>query len=160
MINQNIKEIQSKLSDLKENKARNEATIEGIENRKKDLLYSVKSELNIDNENSILSQSDLNNISPENLPSLEEQTQKTEKIKIKVNSNVAIYILNSKFKQLKDIEERRNVKIIFENDNNIFPPNFEIEVLKDGIKNLQENNSENSKGQGREKNRTKKGVEP
>jgi predicted nucleic acid-binding Zn-ribbon protein len=46
-INQNLKEIQSKLSDLKENKARNEATIEGIENRKKDLLYSVKSELNI-----------------------------------------------------------------------------------------------------------------
>ncbi len=81
--------------------------------------------------------------------------EKTEKIKIKVNSNVAIYILNSKFKQLKDIEERQNVKIIFENDNNIFPPNFEIEVLKDGIKNLQENNSENTKGQGREKNRTK-----
>jgi len=81
LINQNIKEIQSKLSDLKENKARNEATIEGIENRKKDLLYSVKSELNIDNENSILSQSDLNNVSPENLPSLENQTQKTEKIK-------------------------------------------------------------------------------
>jgi len=80
-INQNIKEIQSKLSDLKENKARNEATIEGIENRKTDLLYSVKSELNIDNENSILSQSDLNNVSPENLPSLEDQTQKTEKIK-------------------------------------------------------------------------------
>ncbi len=80
-INQNIKEIQSKLSDLKENKARNEATIEGIESRKKDLLYSVKSELNIDNENSILSQSDLNNVSPENLPSLEDQTQKTEKIK-------------------------------------------------------------------------------
>ncbi len=80
-INQNIKEIQSKLSDLRENKARNEATIEGIENRRKDLLYSVKSELNIDNENSILSQSDLNNVSPENLPSLEDQTQKTEKIK-------------------------------------------------------------------------------
>jgi hypothetical protein len=36
---------------LKENKARNEATIEGIENRKKDLLYSVKNELNIDDEN-------------------------------------------------------------------------------------------------------------
>ena len=80
-INQNIKEIQSKLSDLKENKARNEATIEGIENRKRDLLYSVKSELNIDNENSILSQSDLNNVSPESLPSLDDQTQKTEKIK-------------------------------------------------------------------------------
>ena len=39
LINQNLKEIQIKLSDLKENKARNEATVEGIENRKKDLLH-------------------------------------------------------------------------------------------------------------------------
>ena len=80
-INQNIKEIQSKLSDFKENKARNEATIEGIENRKKDLLHSVRSELNIENENSILSQSDLNNIVPKDLPSLEDQIKKVEKIK-------------------------------------------------------------------------------
>ena len=80
-INQNIKEIQSKLSGLKENKARNEATIEGIDNRKKDLLFSVKSELNIDNEDSILSQSDLNNISPDSLPTLEDQSQKVEKVK-------------------------------------------------------------------------------
>ena len=47
VINENLKEIQSKLSNLKENKARNEATIEGINDRKKDLLYSVKNELNI-----------------------------------------------------------------------------------------------------------------
>ena len=80
-INQNIREIQSKLSQLKENKARNEATVEGIENRKKDLLFSVKNDLNIENENSILSQSDLNNIIPENLPTLENQSQKVEKIK-------------------------------------------------------------------------------
>ncbi len=80
-INQNIKEIQSKLSELKENKARNEATIEGIENRKKDLLYSVKNELNIQNENEILPQSDLNQISPNDLPSLDEQSKKSEKIK-------------------------------------------------------------------------------
>ena len=50
MINENLKEIQLKLSDLKENKARNEATIEGIDNRKKDLLYSVKNELGVENE--------------------------------------------------------------------------------------------------------------
>jgi len=80
-INQNIKEIQTKLSELKENKARNEATIEGIENRKKDLLYSVKSELNIQSENEILPQSDLNQISSDNLPSLEEQSKKSDKIK-------------------------------------------------------------------------------
>ena len=80
-INQNLKDIQLKLSDLKENKARNEATVDGIENRKKDLLHSVKNELNIDGEASILPQSDLNNVSPKNLPSLEEQSKKSEKIK-------------------------------------------------------------------------------
>ena len=81
LINQNIKEIQLKLSGLKENKARNEATVEGIENRKKDILFSVKSELNIENEQTILSQSDLNEVAPENLPALDEQIKKSEKIK-------------------------------------------------------------------------------
>ena len=77
-INENLKEIQSKLSGLKENKARNEATIEGIENRKKDLLYSIKSELNIQTEESILSQSDLNEVNPEKFPTIEEQSEKIE----------------------------------------------------------------------------------
>jgi chromosome segregation protein len=86
LINQNLKEIQSKLSDLKENKARNEATIEGVENRKKDLLHSVKNELNIIDESSLLPQSDLNDVSPNNLPSLEAQSQKVEKIKKKRES--------------------------------------------------------------------------
>ena len=85
-INQNLKEIQLKLTDLKESKARNEATIEGIENRKKDLLYSVKNELDIDNELSILPQSDLSNIEIENFPSIEEQTEKIEKTKKKRES--------------------------------------------------------------------------
>ena len=80
-INQNLKEIQSKLSDLKESKARNEATIEGIENRKKDLLDSVKSELNINNEESILPQSDLSQISPDSLPKIEDQYIKADKMR-------------------------------------------------------------------------------
>ena len=80
-INENLREIQSKLSGLKENKARNEATVEGIEDRKRDLLYSVKSELNIENESSILSQSDLSQVSPEDLPSLEDQSQKVGRMK-------------------------------------------------------------------------------
>tara|TARA_B100001057_G_scaffold367480_1_gene370833 strand:- start:758 stop:3202 length:2445 start_codon:yes stop_codon:yes gene_type:complete len=79
--NNNLKEIQAKLSELKENKARNEATVEGIENRKKDLLYSVKSELNIENEDEILSRSDLSQISPDNFPSIDVQSRKSEKIK-------------------------------------------------------------------------------
>ncbi len=81
LINENLREIQLKLTDLKENKARNEATIEGIENRKKDLLYSVKNELGIENELSILPQSDLNDLRAENFPSIEEQTEKIEKTK-------------------------------------------------------------------------------
>ena len=80
-INENLREIQLKLSDLKENKARNEATIEGIENRKKDLLYSVKNDLNIEGETSILPQSDLNNLEQENFPTIEEQKAKIEKTK-------------------------------------------------------------------------------
>ncbi len=80
-INENLREIQFKLSDLKENKARNEATIEGIENRKKDLLYSVKNELGIENETLIFTKSDLIDAEAENLPSIEEQTEKIEKTK-------------------------------------------------------------------------------
>ena len=80
-INENLREIQLKLTDLKENKARNEATIEGIENRKKDLLYSVRNELNIENETSILFQSDLNGVEVENFPTIEKQKEKIDKTK-------------------------------------------------------------------------------
>ena len=80
-INENLREIQLKLTDLKENKARNEATIEGIENRKKDLLYSVRNELNIENETSILPQSDLNGVEVENFPTIEKQKEKIDKTK-------------------------------------------------------------------------------
>ena len=72
---------QSLYYDFKENKARYEATIEGIENRKRDLLHSIKNELNIDDETSVLSQSNLSDVSPDNLPTIEEQSQKAEKIK-------------------------------------------------------------------------------
>ena len=80
-VNENIKEIQLKLSELKENKARNEATIEGIDNRKKDLLYSVKNELSIHSEDELLPKSDLSQVSPDKLPTLEEQSKKSDKIK-------------------------------------------------------------------------------
>ena len=80
-INENLREIQLKLTELKENKARNEATIEGIENRKKDFLYSLKNELNIESESSILPQSDLSSLEEQNFPSIDEQTKKIEKTK-------------------------------------------------------------------------------
>ena len=85
-INENIREIQVKLTGLKEHKARNEATIEGIENRKKDLLYSVKNDLNIESESSILAFSDLHELEGESLPTIQEQIDKIEKTKKKRDS--------------------------------------------------------------------------
>jgi len=81
LINENLKEIQEKFSMLRENKARSEATIEGIEKRKKDLVYSIKSDLQLDNENNLLSISNLSALTPETYPSLEKQELKLEKVK-------------------------------------------------------------------------------
>jgi len=81
LINKNLKEIQEKFSILRENKARSEATLEGIEKRKKDLIYSLKNDLKLNNENDLLSVSNLNTLTPENYPSLEKQELTLEKIK-------------------------------------------------------------------------------
>jgi len=81
LINENLGEIQEKLTNLRENKARNEATIEGINNRKKDLMYSLKNELGIESESNLLSNSDLTNIDENKLPDIEKQIEKVEKIK-------------------------------------------------------------------------------
>ena len=81
LINDNLKEIQEKFTILRENKARNEATIEGIDQRKKDLIYSLKNELNIENENTLLGISDLNNLEEINFPTIEQQEGKLEEIK-------------------------------------------------------------------------------
>ena len=80
-INQNLKEIQEKFSTARENKARSEATIEGIDKRKKDLVYAIKNDLKLDNENNLLSISNLNTLTPEKYPSLEKQESILEKIK-------------------------------------------------------------------------------
>jgi chromosome segregation protein len=81
LINQNLKEIQEKFSILRENKARSEATLEGMEKRKKDLIYSIKNDLKLNNENDLLSISNLNVLTPENYPSLDKQEIVLEKIK-------------------------------------------------------------------------------
>ena len=81
LISQNLKEIQEKFSILRENKARSEATIEGIDKRKKDLVYSIKNDLKLDTENNLLSVSNLNTLLPENYPSLQKQELNLEKIK-------------------------------------------------------------------------------
>ena len=81
LITKNINEIQERLSIVRENKARSEATIEGIDQRKNDLISSIKNELDLQSESSIFSISDLNNLEEENFPSIEEQEEKLEKIK-------------------------------------------------------------------------------
>ena len=77
-INSNIKLIQENLSNLREKKARNEATIDGIESRKKDLFYTVTSELNIENETKLLASAELD---LDNLPSIDSQITLIDKIK-------------------------------------------------------------------------------
>ena len=78
-VNEDLKNIQEKFTILRENKARFEATIEGIDQRKMDLIYLVKNDLKIENINNLLSLSDLNNI--EKTPSIDTQELKLAKIK-------------------------------------------------------------------------------
>ena len=76
-----MKDIQEKLAVVRENKARNEATIEGIEKRKKDLIYLIKSDLKVADESSLFMISDLKNTEPGKLPKIDEQEEKLDKIK-------------------------------------------------------------------------------
>ena len=58
-------------------------------------------------------------------------SESKKEILVKTSSNVAVYILNNKIEQMKEIEERQNIKITFSNDNNFIPPDFLIEGIKD-----------------------------
>jgi len=78
-INKNLSSIQEKFAVLRENKARFEATIEGIDQRKMDLIYLIKNELKIENVNSLLSISDLNKT--DQIPSINEQEDKLTNMK-------------------------------------------------------------------------------
>ena len=78
-INKNLSSIQEKFAVLRENKARFEATIEGIDQRKMDLIYLIKNELKIENVNSLLSISDLNKT--DQVPSIGEQEDKLTNMK-------------------------------------------------------------------------------
>ena len=66
-INKELKEVEQKMMLARESKARSGATLEGLENRKKDLINALKNDLNI-NENTLLENSDLKNI--EDLPNV------------------------------------------------------------------------------------------
>jgi chromosome segregation protein len=74
-INKELKIVERKMMTARENKARSGATLEGLENRKKDLINTLKIDLNIDEKN-LLYNSNLKNI--EDLPNVIEQEDKLD----------------------------------------------------------------------------------
>ena len=109
-MNEKLKTVQEKFTVLRENKARLGATIEGIDQRKMDLIYLVKNELKIENINNLLSLSDLSNI--EKMPSVEEQEEKLANIKKDRESlgsvNLRADVETEKFKKtIKKMEDDR-----------------------------------------------------
>jgi chromosome segregation protein len=74
-MNKELSEIQQKMMSARENKARSGATLEGLENRKKDLMNALKNDLNIDEKN-LLEISDLKNA--DELPNVIEQEDKLD----------------------------------------------------------------------------------
>ena len=109
-INKNLKTIQEKFTIVREDKARLEATIDGIEQRKMDLIYLIKNELKIENVNNLLSFSDLTDV--EEMPTVEEQETKLLDIKKDRESlgsvNLRADVETEKFKTtIKKMEEDR-----------------------------------------------------
>jgi len=74
-INKELKVIEQQMMLARENKARSGATLEGLENRKKDLISTLKNDLNVD-ENNLLEFSDLKN--SDDLPNVIEQEDKLD----------------------------------------------------------------------------------
>jgi len=74
-INKELKTIEQQMMIARENKARSGATLEGLENRKKDLIHALKNDLNLDEEN-LLENSDLKNL--KELPNVIEQEDKLD----------------------------------------------------------------------------------
>tara|TARA_B100000029_G_scaffold330193_1_gene322487 strand:+ start:1870 stop:4446 length:2577 start_codon:yes stop_codon:yes gene_type:complete len=74
-VNKELKSFEQKMMSARESKARYGATLEGLQNRKKDLTDSLKNDLNFDEKN-LLDNSDLKSI--ENLPNVIEQEDKLD----------------------------------------------------------------------------------
>ena len=74
-INKELKAFEQKMMMAREDKARSGATLEGLQNRKKDLVNTLKNDLHID-ENNLLDSSDIKN--KENLPNVIEQEDKLD----------------------------------------------------------------------------------
>ena len=73
--NKELREVEQRMMLARENKARSGATLEGLENRKKDLIDALRNDLNIDEKNLVVN-SDLKDT--ENLPNVIEQEDKLD----------------------------------------------------------------------------------
>ncbi len=109
-VSENLKTIQEKFTVLRENKARFEATVEGIDQRKMDLIYVVKKELKVENVNNLLSITNFD--SPDQLPSIDEQEKKLVEMKKSRDAlgsvNLRADLETEKFKTtIKKMEEDR-----------------------------------------------------
>jgi len=74
-INKELKKIEERMMLVRESKARSGATLEGLENRKNDLIKNLKNNLNIE-EKDLLNSSDLQNA--QELPNVVEQEDKLD----------------------------------------------------------------------------------
>ena len=109
-INEELKSLQEKFAVLRENKARFEATVEGIDQRKMDLIYVVKKELKIENINNLFSITGFTD--PEKLPSIDEQEVSLSELKKSRDAlgsvNLRADLETEKFKvTIKKMEEDR-----------------------------------------------------
>ncbi len=110
VINENLMTMQEKFAVLREDKARFEATVEGIDQRKMDLIYIIKKELKIDNVNNLFSITGF--LSPEELPSVDEQEKILAEMKVIRESlgsvNLRADLETEKFRvTIKKMEEDR-----------------------------------------------------
>ena len=53
-MNKELKQVEQKMMFARENKARSGATLEGLENRKKDLINTLRNDLNIEEKNELI----------------------------------------------------------------------------------------------------------
>lgn len=75
VMNKQLKIVEQKMILARENKARSEATLEGLENRKKDLINNLKNDLNVEEKN-LLNNSDLKDV--DIFPNVVEQEDKLD----------------------------------------------------------------------------------
>ena len=111
LISEELKSLQENFTVLRENKARFEATVEGIDQRKMDLIYVVKKELKIDNINNLFSITGFTD--PDKLPSIEEQENSLTELRKNRESlgsvNLRADLETEKFKTtIKKMEEDRS----------------------------------------------------